>query len=160
MLSKIFIFFSFNILEAVSYRIVEDTVKHRWKMQWFVPPPQKKINKLQSQETFVKTVFFHQNMNKISFYKFFMVHYDSLSLPGSIFQILTCLIGALWVHATYLFIDSFIKSCDSPDWSIPTCYQSASSRVTINHFFTQKCFSVENLIIVSQNNVIPITVIV
>ena len=27
---------------------------------------------------FVKTVFFHQNMNKISFYKFFMVHYDYL----------------------------------------------------------------------------------
>ena len=26
----------------------------------------------------VKTVFFHQNMNKISFYKFFMVHYDYL----------------------------------------------------------------------------------
>ena len=27
---------------------------------------------------FVKTVF-HQNMNKISFYKFFMVHYDYLT---------------------------------------------------------------------------------
>ena len=51
-----------------------------------------------------------------------------------------------------------IKSCDSPDRSIPTCYQSASSRVTRNHFFTQKCFSVENIIIVSLTIVIPITV--
>ena len=51
----------------------------------------------------------------------------SLSPPGSIFQILTCLIWALWVHVTYLFTDNIIKSCDLPEWSIPTCYQSASS---------------------------------
>ena len=61
----------------------------------------------------------------------------------------------MWVHVTYLFIDSFIKSCDSPDWLVHTCYQSASSRVTETKFLTQKCFSVENLIIVSLNTVIP-----
>ena len=59
-------------------------------MQWFVPqtqppppnphppPPKKKKKKkiyIYSLEIFVKTVFFHQNMNKISFYKFFKVHY-------------------------------------------------------------------------------------
>ena len=54
--------------------------------------------------------------------------------------------------------DSVIKSCDSPDWSIQTCYQSASSRNTRNHFYTQKCFSVENLIIITLNIVIPIIV--
>ena len=43
---------------------------------------------------------------------------------------------------------------------ILTCYQSASSRVTGDHFLTQKCFSEENLIIVSLNTVIPIIVIV
>ena len=45
------------------------------------PPKKKKINKKKtkpSQEIFVKTVFFHQNMNTISFYKLFMVHYDYL----------------------------------------------------------------------------------
>ena len=83
-----------------------------------------------------------------------------LSPPGSIFQILTCLIRALWVHVTYLFIDSVIKSCNSPDWLVHTCYQSASSRVTEAKFLAQKCFSVENLIIVSLNTVIPIIVIV
>ena len=76
---------------------------------------------------------------------------QSLSKPGSIFQILTCLIWALWVHVTYLFTDNVIKSCDSPDWLIQTCHQSASSRVTETTFLTQKCFSVENLIIVSLN---------
>ena len=35
-------------------------------------------------------------------------------------RILTYLILALWVHATYLFTDSVIKSCDSPDWLIQT----------------------------------------
>ena len=33
-------------------------------------------NSLDPDRIFVKTVFFHGNMNKISFYKFFMVHYD------------------------------------------------------------------------------------
>ena len=61
---------------------------------------------------------------------------------------------------TYLFMDSVIKSCDLPDWLVHTCYQSASSRVTDAKFFTKKCFSVENLIIVSLNTVIPIIVIV
>ena len=83
-----------------------------------------------------------------------------LSSPGSIFQILTCLIGALWVHMTYLFTDSVVKSCDSLDWLAQTCYQSAPSRVTETKFFTQKCLSVDNLIIVSLNTVIPIIVIV
>ena len=83
-----------------------------------------------------------------------------LSPLGSIFQILTCLIRALWVHVTYLFINSVIKSCDSLDWLVHTCYQSASSSVTEAKFLTQKCFSVENLIIVLLNTVIPIIVIV
>ena len=83
-----------------------------------------------------------------------------LSPPGSIFQIITCLIWALWVHVTYLFIECVTKSCYPPDWLIQTCYQSASSRVTENTFLTQKCFSVENLIIVSLNTVLPIIVIV
>ena len=61
---------------------------------------------------------------------------------------------------TFLFIDSVIKSCDSPDWLVHTCYQSASSRVTEAKFLTQKCLSVEILIIVSLNIVIPIIVIV
>ena len=59
-----------------------------------------------------------------------------------------------------LFIDSVIKSCDSPDWLVHTCYQSASSHVTEAKCLTQKCFCVENLIIVSRNTVIPIIVIV
>ena len=84
----------------------------------------------------------------------------ALSPPGSIFQILTCLIWALWVHVTYLFVDSGIKSCDSPDWLVHTCYQSASSRVSEAKFLTQKCFSIDYLIIVSLNTVIPINVIV
>ena len=42
------------------------------------PPPQKKKKKIQSQEIFVKTVFFHQNINKFPFYKFFMVHYSGV----------------------------------------------------------------------------------
>ena len=63
-------------------------------------------------------------------------------------------------HITYLFIDSVIKSCDSPNWLVHTCYQSASIRVKETKFLTQKCFRVENLIIVSPNTVIPIIVIV
>ena len=57
------------------------------------------------------------------------------------------------------FFNSVIKSCDSPDWLVHTCYRSASSRVTEAKFLTQKCFSVENLIIVSLNTVISIIVI-
>ena len=60
---------------------------------------------------------------------------------------------------TYLFIDSVIKSCDSPNWLVHTCYPSAASRVTETKFLTQKCFSVENCIIVSLNTVIPIIVL-
>ena len=36
-------------------------------------------------------------------------------------------------------------------WCDQTCYQSASSRATETTFLTRKCFSVENLIIVSLN---------
>ena len=61
---------------------------------------------------------------------------------------------------TYLLIDSVTKSCDSTDWLVHTCYQSASSRVTEAKFLTQKCFSVENLIIALLITVIPIIVIV
>ena len=86
----------------------------------------------------------------------------ALSKPGSIFQILTCLISALWVHVAYLFTEYVTKIIchDLHDWSIQTCYQSASSHVTETTFLTQKCFSVENLIIVSLNIVIPIIVTV
>ena len=57
--------------------------------------------------------------------------------------------------------------CDPPDWLIQTCYQSTSSRVTETAIWTwtrgkcfQKCFSVENHIIVSLNTVILTIVIV
>ena len=100
------------------------------------------------------------SINHLNLKLFIFMGLLPLSKPGSIFQILTCLIWALWVHVTYLFTDSIIKSCDSPDWSVQTCYQSASSHVTGNHFLTQKCFSEENLIIVLLNTVIPIFVIV
>ena len=43
---------------------------------------------------------------------------------------------------------------------VHACYQSASSRVTETKFLTQKCFSVESLIIVLLNTVILIIVIV
>ena len=83
------------------------------------------------------------------------------------YRILTYLIWALWVHATYSFTQCVTKSCDLTDSLIQTCYQSALSRVTETTFLTwpcgtcfQKCFSVENLIIVSLNTVIPIIVIV
>ena len=71
-------------------------------------------------------------------------------------RVLTCLILGLWVHVPYLFTECVIKSCDPLDWLILTCYQSASACVTETTFLTQKCFSVENLIIVSLNTVIPI----
>ena len=82
----------------------------------------------------------------------------TLSYDREHFQILTYLIWALWVQATYLFTECVTKWCDPPDWLVQTCYQSASSRVTKTTFFTQKCFSVKNLIIVSLNTVIPIIV--
>ena len=70
-------------------------------------------------------------------------------------------------NATYLFTECVTKSCDSPDWLIQTCCQSASSRVTEMAYFTwscskcfQKCFSIENRIILSLNTVTPITFIV
>ena len=80
----------------------------------------------------------------------------TLSKPG----ILTCLIRAMYVHVTCLFTNSVIISCDSPNWLIQSCYQSASSRVTETTFLTKKCLSVKNLIIASLNTVIPIIVIV
>ena len=90
-----------------------------------------------------------------------------LILRGHDYRILTYLIWALWVHATYLFTDSFIKSCDSPDWLIQTCYCASSSRFTEIIFLTwpsdtcfKICLSAENIIIVLLNTVIPITVIV
>ena len=51
------------------------------------------------------------------------------------YRIPTYLIRALWVRATYLFTNSVIRSCDSLDWSIQTCYWSASSRVTETFFW-------------------------
>ena len=42
------------------------------------PPPQKIYSA--HPDIFLKTVFFHQNMNKISFYKFFIVHTLCVSL--------------------------------------------------------------------------------
>ena len=85
------------------------------------------------------------------------VHYLTI---GSIFPILNYmyLIGGLFVHATYfnLFTECVAKSCDWPNLLIQTCYQSASSYVTEKAFFTwpcakcfQKCFGVENLVILS-----------
>ena len=79
----------FFLQRALGKIATEYSKKHRWKTRWFVhrptpshppPPPQKKKKKkLQSQKIFVKTVvFFHQNINEISFYKFSMVHYDYL----------------------------------------------------------------------------------
>ena len=50
---------------------------------------------------------------------------------------------------TYTFTECVTKSCDPPNWLIQTCYQSALSRAIETTFLTQKCFSVENLIIVS-----------
>ena len=61
-----------------------------------------------------------------------------VSLPWSIFQILTCLIWALWVHVTYLFTQWVTKSCDPPDWLIQVCYQFASLCVTETTFLTQR----------------------
>ena len=50
------------------------------------------------------------------------VNFDQyLTVRWHDFRILTYLIRALWVRATYMFTDSVIRSCDSPDWSIQTC---------------------------------------
>ena len=65
----------------------------------------------------------------------------------------------MWVHVAYLFTECVTKSSGPPDWLIQT-YQSASSRITKTTFLTQKCFSVENRIIVSLNIEISIIVIV
>ena len=66
----------------------------------------------------------------------------------------------------FVYIISHItKSWDSPGWLIQTCYQFASSRVPETAYLSwpctkcfQKCFSAENLIILSLNTVIPIFV--
>ena len=56
----------------------------------------------------------------------------TIVLTGSIFQILTCLIWALWVYVTYLFTKCVTKSCDSPDWLIQ--YNCFSSCVITYHW--------------------------
>ena len=64
------------------------------------------------------------------------------------YRILTYLMRALWVHATYLITDSVIKSCDSPDWLIQICYQSASSRIIETPFLNWPCgtrFKIQSL---------------
>ena len=84
--------------------------------------------------------------------------------PEAFYQILTCLIWALWVHVTYLFTKCVTESCDSPDWLIQYCLSSASSRVTETVSMKmpcgecfQKCFSA-NMISLWLNTVIPIIV--
>ena len=64
-------------------------------------------------------------------------------------------------------LPSVTKLCDLSVWLIQICNQSASSRVTETAFCSwpcvkcfRNCFSVENLIILSLNDVIPIIVIV
>ena len=57
------------------------------------------------------------------------VRHQYLTVRWHDYRIPTYLIRALWVRATYLFTNSVIRSCDSLDWSIQTCYWSASSRV-------------------------------
>ena len=87
--------------------------------------------------------------------------------PEAFYQILTCLIRALWVHVTYLFIKCVTESCDSPDWLIQYCLSSASSRVTemvsmkmpCGECF-QKCFRAYNMISLWLNTVIPIIVMI
>ena len=83
------------------------------------------------------------------------------------YQILTCLIWALWVHVTYLFTKCVTESCDSPDLLIQYCLSSASSRVTETVSLKmpcgecfQKCFSAHNMISLWQNIVIPIIVMI
>ena len=87
--------------------------------------------------------------------------------PEAFYQILTCLIWALWVHVTYLFTKCVTESCDSPDWLIQYCLSSASSRVTETVSMKmprgecfQKCFSANNMIRLWLNTVIPIIVMI
>ena len=87
--------------------------------------------------------------------------------PEAFYQILTCLIWALWVHVTYLFTKCVTESCDSPDWLIQYCLSSASSRVTETVSMKmpcgecfQKCFSANNVISLWLNTVIPIIVMI
>ena len=62
-----------------------------------------------------------------------------LSPPGSIFQILTCLIWALWVHVTFVY-----RMCHQIMWSTRLVYSNLLSICVItchwNHFLTQKCW--------------------
>ena len=87
--------------------------------------------------------------------------------PEAFYQILTCLIWALWVHMTYLFTKCVTQSCDSPDWLIQYCLSSASSRVTETVSMKmpcgecfQKCFSANNMISLWLNTIIPIIVMI
>ena len=87
--------------------------------------------------------------------------------PEAFYQILTCLIWALWVHVTYLFTKCVTESCDSPDVLIHYCLSSASSRVTETVSMKmpcgecfQKCFSANNMINLWLNTVIPIIVMI
>ena len=87
--------------------------------------------------------------------------------PEAFYQILTCLIWALWVHVTYLFTKCVTESCDSPDWLIQYCLSSASSRVTETVSMKmpcgecfQKCFSAYNMISLWLNTVISIIVMI
>ena len=83
------------------------------------------------------------------------------------YQILTCLILALWVHVTYLFTKCVTESCDWPDWLIQYCLSSASTRVTETVSMImpcgecfQKCLSAYNMISLWLNTVIPIIVMI
>ena len=87
--------------------------------------------------------------------------------PEAFYQILTCLIRALWVHVTYLFTKCVTESCDLPDWLIQYCLSSPSSRVTETVSMKmpcgecfQKCFSAYNMISIWLNTVISIIVII
>ena len=66
-----------------------------------------------------------------------------------------------------MFAKCVTKSCDAPDRLIQSCYQSVSLRATETASMTwscakcfQKCSTVENIIILSLNTVIPIIVMV
>ena len=92
---------------------------------------------------------------------------DHCHRPEAFYQILTCLIWALWVHVTYLFTKCVTESCDSPDWLIQYCLSGASSCVTETVSMKmpcgecfQKCFSANNMISLWLNTVIPIIVMI
>ena len=87
--------------------------------------------------------------------------------PEAFYQILTCLIWALWVHVKYLLTKCVTESCDSPDWLIQYCLSSASSHATETVSMKmpcgecfQKCFSANNMISLWLNTVIPIIVMI